>query len=1164
MMVAEIVILKNEMRRFKFKFWSLPPAFIALAILIFYISQILNAAQVTIDATVSTAIAKHQLSGKQIVCISDQVCYAFYIDATNAEDIVYSKSTNAGASWGTPAVISAGTWLGMAIWYDRWTPGDTTGNYVHLAFYDNGDSLFYSRFNTSNDSFSTAIDASGAAEGTLAAGNDIAVTKGTDGDLYVGTVDATAPTAGANFIEKCPVSADCTNATNWVAAGTTNPWDGVGDDLDGNFDLIMLPLAGGNLMLVSTDVALEDIEYKIYTDSSNTWSTNFTDIDTNAPDSTTFTFTLSGTADIRTNTVYISYVANVNITNTSEVRAWKYQNSTWTQFTDPWPDTTDGVSLINDASIGIGTNINDLYVAYIRDPTNDATNNGNVYFRRSKDGGVSWQTEQLLSNGTTGDMRGVSIVGASNERLFGVWFNPTPDDIFGNTVVNLASPSYEQSAFRWFQNNDATTVGSPLANQDTGAEAPEQGTPFRLRTLLHVGGDGATTSLDTFKLQYAVRSGTCDTSFSGETYSDVDTSSGDIRFYNNSAPSDGAALTINSNDPEHGTHATISQSYEEANNFTNNISSLASNSDALWDFALVDSSAPPVTFYCFRIVKSSGATLDTYSVIPEIRTNSPDYVQNYFRIYVDNDALDPTDPWPSGAVNIGENTEVTSADDPPINNARLRLRMSLLVSASQLVVSSQSFKLQFATRTTTCGAIGSWTDLGAPGGGALWRGFNATPADGTALSGNPPTAGDLNLSVSDRAGTYEEQNNTAVNPFAVSISEDVEYDWIVQANTAQPNTDYCFRMARISGTALDGYNFYPVIRTSGYNPRSKNWRWYTDSENETPTSSIDAENVAPASVLDGEILKLRLTLGEIAGIAGTNVKFKLQFSEYSDFSQDVFDVVASSSCGGASAWCYADGIDHDDDPIITRVLTDSTANGSHNESGTYTSSFDPSASTNTEFEFTLKNSGADTNTIYFFRPYNNASNAPVLLDTGEAYPSISTQGASLSFTIFGISSGTNIEGVTTDITTTPNNISFGTLSFGTEFEAGQRFNVSTNAENGYRILVYQRQGLLTSGAEINPVSGTNASPTGWSSGCSISASGCYGYHAGDDVLFGGSSRFAANDTYAGLDSTAREVVYSSGPVTDEATDIIYKIKANDIQANGDYQSNLVYIVVPEF
>lgn len=184
----------------------------------------------------------------------------------------------------------------------------------------------------------------------------------------------------------------------------------------------------------------------------------------------------------------------------------------------------------------------------------------------------------------------------------------------------IPQSSFEQSGYRLFNNLDSTDVGTTLAALNTAATAPPQGDKFRLRMLVHVSDANAGISSKNFKLQYSSRSGTCDTSFTGETYADVQAGSGAIRFANNASASDGASLTTNANDPTHGSDTVTAQTYEEANNFTI-ASVINSGRDGLWDFALMDDSASAQASYCFRVVQSDGTALDTYSQIPEIITD---------------------------------------------------------------------------------------------------------------------------------------------------------------------------------------------------------------------------------------------------------------------------------------------------------------------------------------------------------------------------------------------------------------------------------------------------------------------------------------------------------------------------------------------------------------
>ncbi len=551
----------------------------------------------------------------------------------------------------------------------------------------------------------------------------------------------------------------------------------------------------------------------------------------------------------------------------------------------------------------------------------------------------------------------------------------------------------------------------------------------------------------------------------------------------------------------------------------------------------------------------------------------PTFTQNSYRFFVDNDLLRPatTTAWPSGSGGtLGENTEITAADSPIGNGTNLRLRMSLTVATTTMLASSTQFKLQFGERVSTCGAISSWTDLGTPGGsGVEWRGFDATPVDGTNVSTNPPATDDLVLSGSARAGLYSESNPTQLNPFAVVVGEDVEYDWNIQNNGAATDTPYCFRMTKSDGTVFNDYSAsYPTAMTAGYTAKTDAWRWYDDETNATPVSPLAGVNVAPVNVATGSVVKLRISVKETQGANGVNQKFKLQYSEWADFSRGVSDLTSTTSCTLSSPWCYGDGVDVENSAITSRVFSSTTANGTHNE-GTSTTTFGPLASTATEFEYTIKQSNAHTNTTYFFRLWDLNHNRPVATSSvdGASYPSIVTQGATVSFDISGVSAGTVVAGETTDVATTPTTVPFGTIPLGgSGVKASYRLTISTDANEGYQVFMRTDADFLNqAGTELPQITGTNASPVPWATGCSSGATGCYGYHSTDGTLLGNPVRFLAPDTYAAFSSTTlEEVMYNSGPVINDTADILFRVEAHAGLPAGSYTTNVQYIVVPIF
>jgi hypothetical protein len=548
--------------------------------------------------------------------------------------------------------------------------------------------------------------------------------------------------------------------------------------------------------------------------------------------------------------------------------------------------------------------------------------------------------------------------------------------------------------------------------------------------------------------------------------------------------------------------------------------------------------------------------------------------QNYYRMYVDNDALTPSDPWPVGATNLGENTEMTADDSPLVLGDKIRLRMTISVTSSAMPATLDSFRLQYAERLTTCSAISDWKPLGEIGSTtAPWRGVNNTPGDGTALSTEPPTLGDLLISIATVAGTYEEENNSALNPYTAFPGDELEYDWVVQHNGAKDKTSYCFRMVEADNTQFVAYNNYPVLRTVGYEPVIKSWRWYGDETNETPTSALGSENVAPIDITNNDNIKLRVTIREKSGAAGVNNKFIVQYSEYSDFSQNVRTLTSTSTCVEDSLWCYADGAGIDNQLITTAVISNAdpcvggvgSGCGTHNEgTSTVNAVFDQLAFTTTEYEFTLKHAGARANAVYYFRFYDTTTDEVLGLDVTATYPSLVTEGAQLVSSLTSVSSGTTIGDITTDVATTPTSIGFGSLTFNNSFEAAQQLSVSTNATEGYQLLVYVGQQLTnTNGEIIPPVSATNLTPASWSSACSTAETGCFGYHTTDGTLANGSGRFAPDDSYAALETTAREVMHSSVPTSDTEY-IVYRILVSELQSAGDYTTSISYLSIPVF
>jgi hypothetical protein len=179
--------------------------------------------------------------------------------------------------------------------------------------------------------------------------------------------------------------------------------------------------------------------------------------------------------------------------------------------------------------------------------------------------------------------------------------------------------------------------------------------------------------------------------------------------------------------------------------------------------------------------------------------------------------------------------------------------------------------------------------------------------------------------------------------------------------------------------------------------------------------------------------------------------------------------------------------------------------------------------------------------------------------------SATTSGPNLTFAINGINSGTTIAGLTTNVSSTSNSMGFGTLTIGDGNPniAAQSVTVSTNASGGYTTTVTQDGNLRTdTGDEIAVVPGTNATPAAFGTGIT---QGRFGYHSTDSALCTGTTgRFTVNDTFAALDTTPYEIACNSGIVTNEVTQIVYKLVIGTLQEAGNYQNVLTYIATATY
>ncbi|MEK7462630.1 MAG: hypothetical protein AAB618_03575, partial [Patescibacteria group bacterium] len=399
------------------------------------------AAQVTVDAAVSTATTEHTNLGAASVWVSDQVGYKFFVDSSGV--CAYSKSINGGANWSTAITVDSDTTcFGITVWYDRWTPGDY-GDYIHILTTDTtDDDLWYNRLDTTNDerllaAAPTSTSVSTGQGGTISAGaNNGSITKSTNGILYMAMNDNTD-----SYVVEC--SSNCGVAASWSETGT-NPMD-----LQPDFSEL-LPLADGDILLINRDVSADDLRSKVWDDNgggAGSWSGAWTNINNNAPENVTYDPGFAATVDTNTGDVYLAYIdwATTGTLggNNDDVRTATYSAGAWVNNTDVITNTARGLTGV---AIGVDTNTSDIYVGYSGQTTAGTANTGNVYWKSSTNGMGAWGAETGPVNALAEDIYGVDISSSDYQRLTLSWYGATNDDMYLENAMADLVPVTEVSA----------------------------------------------------------------------------------------------------------------------------------------------------------------------------------------------------------------------------------------------------------------------------------------------------------------------------------------------------------------------------------------------------------------------------------------------------------------------------------------------------------------------------------------------------------------------------------------------------------------------------------------------------------------------------------------------------------------------------------------------
>ena len=376
-------------------------------------------ADVSIDGAVATSTA---LGMRCMVFTSYLVGYMFYADS----GLKYSKTTDGGATWAAPVLVSTATTnpLAFDVWFDQWTPGDS-GTLIHCTWFENTlDDLFWRTVNTSGDGLGTQRVV--FAGSTFVAGRGIfaSVTKTRSGYLYIAYDGDAGAEKGLFRSTDSGTSWSANLSTTFVEATIDQcllfPASNTGDDND--------------CWAVYHDASADALTLKMW-DSSAASATESATIVALIEGVTNLVhqYGFSGTVRHSDGHLLVATVSDYD-TATADHQVWDING------TGSITGLTAITTNIDDhyhPQIFIDNDTSDIYVAYrgMRDGTEVIGTTSKVYYTKSTDDGASWSAgDTAYQEGATN--AGVQVyVPLMGDRFYVGWLVGTT--LVGNFVNSV-------------------------------------------------------------------------------------------------------------------------------------------------------------------------------------------------------------------------------------------------------------------------------------------------------------------------------------------------------------------------------------------------------------------------------------------------------------------------------------------------------------------------------------------------------------------------------------------------------------------------------------------------------------------------------------------------------------------------------------------------------
>jgi len=337
------------------------------------------------DILIGSGISTNHRSGSQAgyKVRTASAVYAFYISGAD-NGLYWVKSTDNEITWSDPVIVSlTGANQGFAIWYDKWTPGNT-GTIIMIVYFES----------SSDDVFSKTLDTNGD---TL--GSEITVFAGTSTSTVANTCIAVTRMIGGNYLCMFDIDGGTEVGTyrstdagaTWGARSNTGGTEGA--------DYFLLAPGFGadtqDAICIFWDRSADELSRKLYDDSGDSWSessiaTSMVDIASSTA-SPHFSITVHDTL----NKICLAAWNNRD-TALQDLRFWTIDESAITEGTNVVANGTDDQTL---CALALDSATDDLYCFYggKSDGSETVGTSINIYYKISTDDGATWGSETQLT-----------------------------------------------------------------------------------------------------------------------------------------------------------------------------------------------------------------------------------------------------------------------------------------------------------------------------------------------------------------------------------------------------------------------------------------------------------------------------------------------------------------------------------------------------------------------------------------------------------------------------------------------------------------------------------------------------------------------------------------------------------------------------------------------